>query len=47
MQVCCPECGAQETLVPERWRCDCSGAWEPVERTDFDLAQVDASDTSI
>ena len=47
MQVFCPECGGQETLVPERWRCDCGGAWEPIERTDFDSTQIDTADTSI
>lgn len=47
MKIICPECGAQETLVPERWRCDCGGAWEPVERTDFDPARIDVADTSL
>jgi threonine synthase len=45
--VFCPECGAQEALSPERWRCDCGGAWEPVERADFDPAQIDAADFSL
>ena len=47
MQVCCPECGARETLSPERPHCDCGGAWEPIERADFDPAQVDAAEASI
>jgi threonine synthase len=47
MQIYCPECNAQEGLSPERWRCDCGGAWEPVERADFDPAHIDASDFSI
>jgi len=37
LKIYCPECGAQENLSPERWRCDCGGAWEPVESTDFDI----------
>ena len=37
MNIYCPECGVQENLSPERWRCDCGGAWEPVESTDFDI----------
>jgi threonine synthase len=47
MEVTCHECGAQETLSPQRWRCVCGGAWEPLERTDFDLKQIDAGDFSI
>jgi len=47
MQVFCSECGTQETLSPGRWRCDCGGAWETAERTDFDLALVDTSDFTI
>jgi hypothetical protein len=29
MKVLCPECDTRETLAPDRWRCDCGGAWEP------------------
>jgi threonine synthase len=47
VRVFCPECDAQETLSPERWRCDCGGAWEPVERSDFDLQHIDAADLTI
>ncbi len=47
MQVFCPECGAQKTLTPERFRCACGGAWEPVERTDFDPAHIDTADFTI
>ena len=28
MRVFCPECGAQDILSPQRFRCHCSGAWE-------------------
>ena len=47
MRVFCPECGAQEALLPERWHCDCGEAWEPVEPDDFDPARIDGADTSI
>jgi threonine synthase len=47
MNVFCPECGVQEKLTPQRWRCDCGAAWEPVERTDFDPALIDAADFTI
>jgi threonine synthase len=47
MKVLCPECGAQESLAPERWRCDCGGAWEPSEPVAFDPAQIDTADFSI
>lgn len=47
MKVFCPECGAQDTLSPERWRCPCGGAWEAEERTDFDPALIDGSERSV
>jgi threonine synthase len=47
MNVFCPECAAEEVLSPERWRCDCGGAWEPVERSDFAPALIDGSDFTI
>jgi len=47
MNIFCPECGARSTLTPERWRCDCGGAWEPQERTDFQAQLIDAQDPSL
>jgi threonine synthase len=47
MHVICPECGTEGELSPQRWRCECGGAWEPVERTDFDPALIDAADPTI
>jgi threonine synthase len=47
MKIFCPECGIQETLSPARWRCECGGAWEPQERSDFDPALIDPADQSI
>lgn len=47
MRVFCPECDAEKVLSPEGWRCDCGGAWEPVERTGFDPTQLDPADHSL
>jgi threonine synthase len=47
MRVFCPECGAQEKLTPERFRCDCGGAWEPIEHSDFAPNSIDDRDFSI
>jgi threonine synthase len=42
MRVICPECGRQEQLTPHRWRCDCGGAFEPVQ-PDFFVMKESAS----
>jgi threonine synthase len=47
MKIVCPHCGTKDTLSPKRWRCECGGAWEPEERTDFDPGLIDTSDASI
>lgn len=47
MQVFCPECGAEEALSAQRWRCDCGGAWEPIEGSDFVPSLIDAADATI
>jgi len=47
MEIFCPECGTRESLSPERWRCECGGAWEPQERTEFDPELIDPADGSI
>ena len=47
MKIFCPECGLRETLSPAHWRCECGGAWETEERTDFDPTLIDPADTSI
>ena len=47
MNVYCPQCNAQASLSPERWACACGGAWEPIERSDFDPALIDIGDYSI
>ncbi len=47
MKVFCPECGIQATLTPERWRCDCGGAWEFEEIVTFDPGLIDTADPSV
>lgn len=47
MNVFCPECDKRDDLAPDRWRCECGGAWEPVERRDFDPALIDLGEFSI
>lgn len=47
MKVICADCGKMVDQKPDAWRCDCGGAFEPVERTDFDLKRIDELDHSI
>ena len=47
MKVFCPECDARETLSAARWRCDCGGAWEPVQPAGLSMTQIDTADYSI
>ena len=47
MQVFCPECGEQELLSPQRFRCHCGGAWEFAEIAGFDAARIDPTDRSL
>ncbi|MGD9146235.1 MAG: pyridoxal-phosphate dependent enzyme [Anaerolineae bacterium] len=47
MRVFCPECGEKETLSPQRFRCNCGGAWEFEEMVGFDLALIDQADSSL
>lgn len=37
----------QADLTPQHWRCECGGAWEPVERADFDPTLIDTADFSM
>ena len=43
MQVICPECGQEEQLVPQHWRCDCGGAFEPIPARLFVVNPPDSS----
>ncbi|HEX2981248.1 MAG TPA: threonine synthase [Anaerolineaceae bacterium] len=47
MKIFCPDCGTQTELTPEKWRCDCGGAWETVLPDTFDPALIDANETSV
>lgn len=43
MNIVCPECHLAETLSPERWRCDCGAAWEPLESTRIAIDDAERS----
>jgi threonine synthase len=47
MRVFCPECGAEQELMPGHWRCSCNGAFEPIEYGDFDTRLIDLGDNSV
>jgi hypothetical protein len=47
VKVVCIDCGATETLAPERPICGCGGAWDVPERTDFDPSLIDPADHSV
>lgn len=47
MKIYCPDCGAQATLEPGVWRCQCGGAWETVLPDTFDPALIDTSENSV
>jgi threonine synthase len=47
MKIFCSECHTQGELKASKWRCDCGGAWEIEERTDFDAGQIDRLDASL
>lgn len=47
MKVFCVDCGAAEELTPERWRCECGSAWEPVGKAEFNVSDIDMDDLSI
>ncbi len=47
MKIICPDCGIQADLTPERWRCECGGAWEPVMPGSFDPDWIDQNEYSV
>jgi len=47
MQVFCPDCGTQNVFDPHEYRCECGGAWEPVERDDFDPVFINMSSSTL
>jgi threonine synthase len=47
MRVFCDHCGQSGEYQPDQFRCACGGAWEPVERNDFDSGQIEKDVTSV
>lgn len=47
MDVRCSVCGVLADPHPSTWRCDCGGAWEPIEKTDFDPTLIERDDFSV
>ena len=47
MQVRCNHCGKKTRFTIADWRCDCGGAWEPAEITDFNIEQISKKDYSL
>lgn len=47
MRVRCLNCGNEQKLTNETWRCDCGGAWEAADLPDFDPQKIDHDDHSI
>jgi threonine synthase len=45
--VKCFECGNEEKLSLDKWRCDCGGAWEPLEHPIFVARKIDKNDYTI
>ena len=47
MKICCPECGRETIFRPEVYRCDCGGAWEPIETQSFKVEEIDQAESSL
>ena len=47
MKIICSNCGSTANLSAGTWKCECGGAWEPVQSDDFDPGQIEAQDFSI
>jgi threonine synthase len=47
MQVICDHCHTKQEFDPHQFRCDCGGAWEPLESPLFDPALIDPNVTSV
>ncbi len=47
MKIFCPDCGTQAELTPENWRCECGGAWEPVQPGPFEVEGIDENERSV
>lgn len=47
MRVVCHTCGIQKAFDPHEYCCECGGAWEPVEREDFDPNTIDLRNSTL
>jgi threonine synthase len=47
MRVVCQACGTQKEFDPHEYCCACGGAWEPVEREDFDPKTIDLRNSTL
>jgi len=47
MNVKCSHCGVVKELTPQVYKCPCGGAWEFIERNEFDLGLIDKNSYSI
>jgi threonine synthase len=47
MRVVCHTCGIQKAFDPHEYCCECGGAWEPVEREDFDPERIDVRKSTL
>ena len=47
LNVFCPDCGEKETYDPQKYCCDCGGAWEIEESYAFDVKLIDTNDATL
>ena len=47
MNVKCSHCGVIKELTPQVYKCPCAGAWEFIEKNEFDLSLIDKNNYSI
>ncbi len=47
MRVICHDCQEEKEFDPHLFRCMCGGAWEPIEKSDFDLDSIQKDVSSV
>ena len=47
LNVFCPDCGKKAAYHPQKYCCDCGGAWELEESHAFDVKLIDTNDTTL
>jgi len=47
MRVICHNCQEEKEFDPHLFRCMCGGAWEPIEKSDFDLDSIQKDVSSV